>query len=791
MKLALILAISFVLTFQTHTGVQSASAAENSCPQGMVFNNALNRCVISQQTTQNKTDAHKCSGLEGEEYKRCFEKNAQEDVSQGESDGDISGATDPEAKYLVPSLITLGAGYVLLKKQKILKNCPSTSVWLLLSGGITTILGEGLAQYNYDKKLDGMAEDYRNRMKDNEGQTSEERIDILTENQTLAYDLQIEQEKARESAHKARKNTYNLAFGLYSAALLASIYEGTLSSVSGGMTQKCKLAQNDKEDKDEGADKEEGKEQEGEAESESESTEEQEGQQPEGQQSEGQQPEGQQSEGQQSEGQQSEERPEGQDSAPHSPPSGDESDIEAPSGPAEGGKGEAYLPTDSTSHLIALNKELFAPYYYIKNMSFAEVSEIAMRAVYDGIIPTAQAKTDKVAVLGYAAVFKDAASSSKMDKVIPKYVQMPLTRAIIAGLLATTSKKAADKADEHADEAKDRVRYIQLLKEDFQATGGAGFSLCQKGDRRNPKKPSCYCFTADSRRNKTHENTAVCKALFASLDAGLGAATDYSVNTNSFLQQVRGCSRRSGEPDPDCACRSVTNQSSPRACGGVSGQVNFGGLSNIPGLRNTARDGARFVNGNISAADVNGDEARNFALNVQKKVDDLKKKNKKLAPTLNRIDQARDKLSNKLNNTIFRRIKSRGGSSAIPSLSSTSSSTPLSPKDALKNLDKEVKRSKSRLDERKQGGDASIGGTNNDDPFDLGLDDLGSGGVIIDDEVASVMQKEFEFNDVNSNSEHNIFKIITNRYHRSGLKRLFDSNAKPVDAPNETDIHSK
>ena len=75
--------------------------------------------------------------------------------------------------------------------------------------------------------------------------------------------------------------------------------------------------------------------------------------------------------------------------------------------------------------------------------------------------------------------------------------------------------------------------------------------------------------------------------------------------------------------------------------------------------------------------------------------------------------------------------------------------------------------------------------------FDFGTTSDDSG-ITIEDDVAGVMKKDFKIDDINSNSDHNIFKIISNRYHRSGLRRLFDKNGiSKADSANDTDINEK
>jgi hypothetical protein len=59
-------------------------------------------------------------------------------------------------------------------------------------------------------------------------------------------------------------------------------------------------------------------------------------------------------------------------------------------------------------------------------------------------------------------------------------------------------------------------------------------------------------------------------------------------------------------------------------------------------------------------------------------------------------------------------------------------------------------------------------------------------------QVAEVMGKNLDYGgtDINNSSKANIFEVLTNRYQRSGMKRLFDeNNSAPVEAPSKTEIN--
>lgn len=61
-----------------------------------------------------------------------------------------------------------------------------------------------------------------------------------------------------------------------------------------------------------------------------------------------------------------------------------------------------------------------------------------------------------------------------------------------------------------------------------------------------------------------------------------------------------------------------------------------------------------------------------------------------------------------------------------------------------------------------------------------------------DSQVADVMRKNLDYGgtDINNTPKANIFEVLTNRYQRSGMKRLFDeNNSVPSEAPSKTEIN--
>ncbi|MBD66976.1 MAG: hypothetical protein CME62_17375 [Halobacteriovoraceae bacterium] len=231
----LILILLFSLSALAQNGDQ--------CADGLVFSAQLNRCIMNQDTVEQKSDARNCEGLAGDAYKKCFEENVAEQVGELESEGKIEKETKPKSKLFLPAIVTLGTAYlVVLKKDKI-SGCGSISGYLMLGGGVATLLGEFLAKKKYKSKLKKLEKKYKERLADDSLKEGDN-IERLNQNQIIAFDYQIDQERARASAHKARKTTYTLAFGLYTAATVAAIVE---QFTIAGKNKTCNLSGKDKD----------------------------------------------------------------------------------------------------------------------------------------------------------------------------------------------------------------------------------------------------------------------------------------------------------------------------------------------------------------------------------------------------------------------------------------------------------------------------------------------------------------------------------------------------------------
>lgn len=717
--------ILFVLIIVISLGLQ----AGEECPTGQVFSDSLNRCILSQSTVDNKKEASRCEGLEGDAYKKCFSTNVENDLADAERKGDIKGYEKPEAKYGIPAIATLGAGTILLTQKDALQECGQTSMWLMVGGGASSLLGEFMAQKKYNKAVDELAQKYQERIVD-KPIDDEESIKAIDTNQKIAFDFQIEQELAREDAHSARAKAYKLAFGLYTASVVASLYDAWLNQGKG-----CE---------------------------------------------------------------------------------GSTSFDFGGGAPTTFFNDFNIKPTTNkfvyTKELIILNKELFGEYYFLESLSYSEITEIVQRKVFGVFMPLTAVAEERVMeevvvtaerppqdaqtdtqdpgvetnitpILGSLSTLKEGTKTAgkSMKSTVGDAVKSPYIRAAVGGLLAMYSKKVADKASEHADESKERVRLLKKLKEDFVATGGAGFDPCKDKDRNNPGKPSCFCYTKERQPNTTRLANEICKPYFER--GGYGNSGLYG-STYASSSGLRGCISK-GEPDPDCTCKDKKNSNGNDTCENIRAKLTLGRLQSVKGLPSMINDTVKFTEGNITTGQLNSGATEQLAVKMNQIKKNLAKK-PEFKKTIQKLDQASLKLRKGIARKISRGLAS--GEIKNPFKSSLSSApTKVNAKSLLKNMKKEIKANQAK---RVRGKDLA---KKKKSGFDFNFDEgsVGQGSISVD-HSKDIMKKNFAFNDINENSSNNIFQIITNRYQRSGFRRLFDDKEiSRADAPSGTEINSK
>lgn len=346
------------------------------------------------------------------------------------------------------------------------------------------------------------------------------------------------------------------------------------------------------------------------------------------------------------------------------------------------------------------------------------------------------------------------------EKSVRKKLVHPIGRSIYAGVMVTLTAIMSDHSGKQAKASENRAEHLRKMAEEFKLAAGHIYA-CKSEDRNDPGKPSCYCYTPDNARNPSRSNSAVCAKLFG---GGLADSSDYYKDGGGD----RICITNTNQADPACACKKT------KSCMKL-------GLSGLKGLNmNTMSllgQGISplnsFANGG-SAASIDAGMSGNLAANINKLQQQLETN-----PALKDFAKNKDKNSKGLLQELIK------GGSGIPSGnllgSSGSSGMPTNAGEAARMLEKELEPEKPTT----IGGSGTIATPSSDSPameFGLTEDQFAAQS----NQVAEVMKENLDYggNDINQGPNTNIFEVLSNRYQRSGMRRLFDE--KGITTPDKS-----
>ena len=364
--------------------------------------------------------------------------------------------------------------------------------------------------------------------------------------------------------------------------------------------------------------------------------------------------------------------------------------------------------------------------------------------------------------------FLQQAHASPLSGILAK-AQTPTGRAIIAGILAGLTAMMWMHANKQAKVAGERAEFLRNMKKDFDEANGA--ISCTAEERTISANANCYCYTESGERNQDRANSQVCQQLFT----GKTLARAGDPNPLDFSRQ-RVCIASNGSADESCACKNT------RSCLNAvpsMGQGNLG-VGAISVVSNGMQPLNDLVNGNIGAGSINGAAVMSAAARLLDKKNELAKKSK-LDP------KQAAKVAKDFQNAI---VTAGTGTSSPFASAPTPLPTNMSAADAMIEIEKQL--GTGRNFEQVNGSPAlaqpGSGNPSNDPGFSLGTEE--PTGISQETQLAEVMKQDLNYNEADvTRSDSNIFQILTNRYQRSGMKRLFDESEKASPEPaNKNDI---
>ncbi|OIQ17788.1 MAG: hypothetical protein BM556_10175 [Bacteriovorax sp. MedPE-SWde] len=325
-------------------------------------------------------------------------------------------------------------------------------------------------------------------------------------------------------------------------------------------------------------------------------------------------------------------------------------------------------------------------------------------------------------------------------------------------------------ASEHAKEASSNVSEIKKLKEKYVVSIA---NFCPDG-REDLKKPYCYCYLSGGDKNPNREKSGTCQAIWAEATSLYAQTTDFIRGGGNKYKS--GCAYVDGKFDANCDCKKLKNSSGQNACMKTnmpkSVLSSFGNLNTSPATNsiNNILSGDTSPTAIETSVNDNTAIAKNARDAIIKKLDPAVKKGTGLS-----LDQ----IGNKMPSILNKSIQSRGIKLAsLPDASKKMSG--LRPK--MPEVRKALIKSGSKGMAMFRGGKSlksskKVVGKKKNKFFSFG--DSSSSGSDVQNFPGEdkFMKKKYKYsNDINNDKSVSIFKVISNRYSQSGLKRLFSDD---------------
>ncbi|MBT3980359.1 MAG: hypothetical protein HOE90_03350 [Bacteriovoracaceae bacterium] len=351
----------------------------------------------------------------------------------------------------------------------------------------------------------------------------------------------------------------------------------------------------------------------------------------------------------------------------------------------------------------------------------------------------------------------DTAGGIDTKKAVVRTV-IGYSAAVLNGIMSVSNFK-------YAAEVEKRRQLIEDMKNNFMRSVATGCKF-----RDDPSEPQCYCYTDTGGVNAERYQTPTCNSYLSEL--GFGAASSYENVTGAG---TLGCMTNAASYDANCQCKNYKNSAGDTACHSVKNadlSMAFGNADWLSYLANTSNG---LTSGTLGAADIDSGQIGQTAKRMKKLSDKLTDKLNKTLASNGQKPMDRDGLIRGMIGAQIRNAKRAIGSnpSSNPLFANASS---LLPSDVNKKMADKIKaidrKATSKLGystnkgkgSKKKGSGFSFGN------FNMGSSKGKKGKVL-----TGLMKKNFKYKnaDINKNPDTPIWKILTNRYHQSGLPRLF------------------
>lgn len=713
---------------------------QSSCASGMSFDSILNRCLTTTETANVMNATASCGG-DVNCYKENAQKAFQEKVNKGEA---------PERKENNQFMSTVAgaaaiAGPVTIAAAAMSTGfsvCKSPSFWTMIAGSAALFGGDLIANNLHKKRLKKIRDEWGKIVNPEDAKGDQDKIrQANTEAQSQAFEMLARSEDSLVKAAKTKRNLFLVASAAYAASAIYAYGEiaafAALGLTGTGAIFLCpKVSSIDQKNKESLY-------------------------------------------AYYSSGRKGLNLSNTQSiyNLKHSPDIASlivnqiQSD-ETLSSPSI----EDYFEVKKSFSSYNLDKDLFEQFKEVTLSLLSSASPIPSAFAQEVNTNAARAyKEDEgksssvLLTMGLSAGMVAAVLAAKVTTVAKMFE--PKGRAIFAGIMSLMSLTMASHAGSQAEASEKRAELLRKMRDDFVSASGA-LNACKSEDRNDTSKPNCYCYTPDNQRNPNRTASQVCNKLWTGLNQGSPIAS------NNPLETSKICINNKNQADESCSCKSNNT------CMKVGFSPLKGLSSGTLSMLNSAIDPlGKIVNGSVDAASLDSASLSNQAMNMQRALSSLDK-NKNTKDLIKDKGKQEAQLMANLN-------KASTGLDSNNLLGSTGSSgLPSNPGEAAVMLEKELDEAKSAETTSHSSEGTALQTNAPAEALEFGL--TAEDAKAQESQIAEVMKQDLDYgtNDINQGSKTNIFEVLSNRYQRSGMRRLFDEKGTTkADSPAQTDIN--
>ena len=397
-------------------------------------------------------------------------------------------------------------------------------------------------------------------------------------------------------------------------------------------------------------------------------------------------------------------------------------------------------------------------------------------AVYESIM-MGTPKGPTVACMGEKAAEKSAEKSGlKAGEIASQVLGIGTSPqiAVVSGIMLGWNVILLKGARQEKKRAEENIKKIDKIIAGFQNTV-AGYCPDGREDLNNER---CYCYTDKGIKNPQRSKSAICQNLWKQDEKSFYTAeTDY---TKSQDTPGEGCLTTNLKFDRECRCRNMKNtQTGENACYKFSQQIDAGNLPPALEASETAKvlddlaSGTEGALGKLSAADLSKKAAKKKKLNIE-----LLKKARERGKNFGPLASKGESLARKLAPRMAKAASHPPGtlSGVFPGGGGGLGGT------WGKQLQKAAQKAKLTRPTTFKGGKGLSrirrGKKNSTPQFSWDAGSSKKKGA--DGPLPEGGEYDFRESDVVTDSSLPIWKIISNRYQISGLKRLFENKKQKM-----------